>query len=197
METDNTESKAEQSEDYKVHSPVLPPLLKTDSYPSLELASDAMKGVFYSLVRFYWLNWSHFLEALNILGILWAGRGQVRKSFQYLLGANTLYTTIKDGADFKAKAHVAPAVIEDVENIYTHNCFYLAQAYGNIGDSKLSSQFCHRTLQRQFTYNLRPFFKSVLASANFSESISAIVSKLKVALDWVRNRAFFLLTNHS
>lgn len=59
---DNTESKAEQSEDFKVHSPVLPPLLKTDSYPSLELASDAMKGVFYSLVRFYWLNLADFIN---------------------------------------------------------------------------------------------------------------------------------------
>ena len=132
-----------------------------------------------------------FLEALNILGILWAGRGQVRKSFQYLLGANTLYMTIKDGADFKSKAHVLPAVIEDLENIYTHNCFYLAQAYGNIGDSKLSSIFCHRTLQRQFTYNLKPFFKGVLGNANFSESMSTTVSKLKVALDWVRNQTSY------
>ena len=47
VETDNTESKAEQSEDFKVQSPILPPLLRTDSYPSLELASDAMKGVFF------------------------------------------------------------------------------------------------------------------------------------------------------
>ena len=44
-DTDNSESKAEISEDFKVQSPILPPLLKTESYPSLELASDAMKGV--------------------------------------------------------------------------------------------------------------------------------------------------------
>ena len=44
-EIDNSESKAEISEDFKVQSLTLPSLLKTDSYPSLELASDAMKGV--------------------------------------------------------------------------------------------------------------------------------------------------------
>ena len=94
--------------------------------------------------------------------------------------------TVKDSADFKSKANAMLSVIEDVENIYTHNCFYLAQAYGNIGDSKLSSKFCHRTLQRQFTYNLKPYFKGVLGGANSNESTSTIVSKLKVALDWVR-----------
>ena len=58
VETDSTEdSKASEvvNEDFKVHSPVLPPLMKTDSYPSLELAADAMKGAFYSQVIIFFI----------------------------------------------------------------------------------------------------------------------------------------------
>ena len=36
-----------------------------------------------------------------------------------------------------------------LEDSYTHNLFFLAQAYGNNGDAAKSSMYCHETLQRQ------------------------------------------------
>ena len=93
------------------------------------------------------------MKCLNMLGILWAGRGQVRKSFMYLLAAKRLYQTKED---------------EELESVYTHNLFYLAQAYGKIGDTGRSSSYCHETLQRQL--------------------LAGFVSP-RSALDWAKNCA--------
>ena len=110
------------------------------------------------------------MRALNILGILWAGRGQVQKSMLFLLCARQFYLT-----NIEAAAQTAPAgqkskfskkVLTDLGYTYTHNLFYLAQAYGNIGDTKKSCEFCHMTLQRQYSEG----FKDIRAS-----------------LDWVKN----------
>ena len=103
---------------------------------------------------------THKVEAMkcfNLLGILWAGRGQVRKSFMYLLAAKRLYGS--SGEDEK----------EDVTAVYTHTLFYLAQAYGKIGDTARSSHYCYETLQRQL-------------SGGFE-------SQRRIALDWVKNCA--------
>lgn len=72
------------------------------------------------------------MKALNLLGILWAGRGQVQKSMLYLLSAYDFYHSINityanNNPNFTA------SIIKDLGSVYTHNLFYLAQAYGNIG----------------------------------------------------------------
>jgi hypothetical protein len=54
----------------------------------------------------------------------------------------------------------------ELDSVYTHNLFYLAQAYGNIGDSEKSSEYCHETLQRQ---------------------LNAGLVDLKYELEWVKN----------
>jgi hypothetical protein len=107
------------------------------------------------------------LKALNVLGILWAGRGQVHKSLLYLLTANKLYiSTNFDNEKINKK------VRNEIEDSYTHNCFYLAQAYGHYKDTNLSSKYCHLTLQRQYTYNLKDV---------------NTINNIKTALDWVKN----------
>jgi len=161
-------------------------LPKSESYTLLELAADGMK-------------------VLNILGILWAGRSQIHKSFYFLLSANKFFlSTIVRKNEPGAKK----SAVDDLENIYTHNCFYLAQAYGNIGHSKLSSKYCHLTLQRQFQFNLQPFFKEYGTSSNGtkpaselnSKNVLEFVNKLKLALDWVKNcggmSVFYMAMKH-
>lgn len=110
------------------------------------------------------------MKALNILGILWAGRGQVQKSMLFLLSARQFYLT-----NIEAAAQAAPVgqkskfnkkIVTELGYTFTHNLFYLAQAYGNIGDTKKSCEFCHMTLQRQYSEG----FKDIRAS-----------------LDWVKN----------
>lgn len=94
---------------------------------------------------------------LNLLGILWAGRGQVRKSFLYLLSANTFYETNIARNLSSAVGPALPApVLAGIESTYTHNLFYLAQAYGNIGNVTLSSKYCRMTLERQYASGFKP-----------------------------------------
>ncbi len=108
------------------------------------------------------------MQCLNMLGILWAGRGVVKKSFLYLLAANNLYErskkhTMKLNASSSASNR---RKAKELESVYTHNLFYLAQAYGHIGNATKSGEYCYMTLQRQLMTRF--------------DSISA-------ALDWVKN----------
>lgn len=105
------------------------------------------------------------MKDLNMLGILWSGRGQVRKSLLYLLCVNQLYEKNKKNGAIKSLTYKRQA---DIENTLTHNYFYLAQAYGNIGDTNQSSFYCHKTLQRQYEAGL---------------------NNISLAMDWVKNCA--------
>ena len=115
------------------------------------------------------------MKCLNMLGILWAGRGQVRKAFMYLLAAKNLYglENIENGKDTDVEG-------DSLQLVYTHTLFYLAQAYGKIGDTIRSSRYCYETLQRQL---------------NMGFDGSA-----RTALDWVKNCAsiadFYKSMNH-
>mmetsp|Transcript_33357 Transcript_33357/g.56006 ORF Transcript_33357/g.56006 Transcript_33357/m.56006 type:complete len:804 (-) Transcript_33357:146-2557(-) len=103
------------------------------------------------------------MKTLNLLGILWAGRGQVHKSMLFLLSAHKFYLAHTSGGQIVT---YAAKTIKDMGYAYTHNLFYLAQAYGNIGDVAKSCTYCHQTLQRQFNEG----FKDI-----------------RSALDWVKN----------
>lgn len=104
------------------------------------------------------------MKCLNLLGILWAGRGQPLKSLYYLLGANSCYSKYQHSIALTQSPSVKDA--KEIENVYTHNLFYLAQAYGNLKAMKKSSEYCHQTLQRQLTLGL---------------------ADIKNALEWVKN----------
>lgn len=84
------------------------------------------------------------MKCLNILGILWSGRGQPAKAVCFLLTANQLFH----------HNNTTGTVDEAVNNAITHNLFYLAQAYGHLQDSFHSSSYCQQTLQRQLTTGL-------------------------------------------
>jgi KIF-1 binding protein C terminal len=87
------------------------------------------------------------MKCLNMLGILWAGRGQLKKSFLYFKAAKNIYDENRHDT-----LPLLPLTRQkDLEDQYTHNLFYLAQAYGHIGDPAKSCEYCHETLQRQLT----------------------------------------------
>ena len=83
------------------------------------------------------------MQCLNMMGILWAGRGAVQKSFLYLEAANRLYQKGQVHTS-KLNAH-SPATerrkAKDMESVYTHNLFYLAQAHGHVGDTQKSGLY--------------------------------------------------------
>lgn len=174
-------------------------LPKSDSFTLLELAADGMKGTnkYFLKSKQREINSDAWL-VLNILGILWAGRSQIYKSFYFLLSANNVFLNISVRKNELAAKKSSSHALDDLENIYTHNCFYLAQAYGNIGHSKLSSKYCHLTLQRQFQFTLQPFFKDFGTTTSGTRPSSELshknvlefVGKLKLALDWVSDYQF-------
>lgn len=86
------------------------------------------------------------MKCLNILGILWSGRGQPSKAVVYLLAAKNYFL-----CHHQREAAQGNAQIEDT---YTHTLFYLAQAYGHLQDSSRSSDYCKQTLQRQLEAGL-------------------------------------------
>lgn len=100
------------------------------------------------------------LSALNQLGILWSQRDQARKSQEYLERAEQLYK------DYRSQTSVLPLDIHDLfdvfgnseqreegnknlEKVYTHTLYYLAQIYGSLGKPVKSAVYCHTTLKRQ------------------------------------------------
>ena len=110
------------------------------------------------------------MKTLNILGILWAGRGQVQKSMLYLLSARQFYIQQNENIMKTTSSNILSSnskkILLDLGYVYTHNLYYLAQAYGNIGDTKKSCLYCHQTLQRQYTEG----FKNI-----------------RISLDWIKN----------
>jgi hypothetical protein len=110
------------------------------------------------------------MKALNILGILWAGRGQVHKSMLYLLSARQFYLShieyATQNAPLGQTSKFSKKTLSDLGYAFTHNLFYLAQAYGNLGDTRKSCSYCHQTLQRQYSEG----FKDI-----------------RTSLDWVKN----------
>jgi hypothetical protein len=128
------------------------------------------------------------MKCLNILGILWAGRGQPLKSLYYLLSANQCYqnaiaasstaaSTSSSTIPGSSSAATTPpssffdlsANLErkELENSFTHNLFYLAQAYGNLKIVKKSSKYCQMTLQRQL--------------------LTTQLTDIKTSLEWIKN----------
>jgi hypothetical protein len=103
-------------------------------------------------------------NALNQLGILWAGRRQPQKALEYLKQAENLYLK------FKHEVGGAPTSLDELfdpeqeneskeiieqkrndifEDTYTKTLYYLAQVYGRLEENKKSALYCQNTLKRQ------------------------------------------------
>lgn len=83
------------------------------------------------------------MKCLNLLGILWAGRDHAKRSFLYLLASKHLY----DNAQSQDNT-ILPEKRLEMESALTHNLFYLAQAYGNNGNPRLSAYYCQQVCHR-------------------------------------------------
>jgi hypothetical protein len=133
------------------------------------------------------------LKCLNMLGILWAGRGVVAKSLVYLRASKQLYMD-HIGKFVIAKGKGWQEEKDEMESCYTHNLFYLAQAYGHLGDTMQSSEYCKETLQRQlaggfgdgktsavdWVKNCLGISDFYMAMGQFKKSCAALLSARKV-----------------
>eukprot|EP00605_Chrysophyceae_sp_TOSAG23-4_P001540 GSChrysophyteH1.ASY1.ANO1.1688.1 assembled CDS len=136
------------------------------------------------------------MQCLNMLGILWAGRGVVAKSFLYLVAANNLYERGKKHTD---KLHAGSSSFDrrkarDMESVYTHNLFYLAQAYGHVGDSKksgeqLNSRFESKTAALDWVKNCVGISDFYIALGHYRRCALALISAECVLLRFVLESA--------
>ena len=132
------------------------------------------------------------MKTLNLLGILWAGRAQPYKSLHYLLSAHSIHE------QYIANEAVPKDVVEDLQHGFTHNLFYLAQAYGNLGNAKKSSYYCQQTLQRQLLQRSTHVIVNTNAASRHLPNIG--LNDYKSALEWVKNCCgiadFYLAMNY-
>jgi tetratricopeptide (TPR) repeat protein len=154
-------------EDENVGKPDAPAVSADDidrlDIPPLDLPQPTMASVNAAVVHL------DALKCLNMLGILWAGRGRITKSFLYLKASKDLYNSVRLGLENgKYPKPLTADQMKDLESTYTHSLFYLAQAYGHVGNAEKSSLCCKETLQRQYSQG---------------------ISDRKVKLEWAKNCA--------
>lgn len=103
-----------------------------------------------------------YQHVLNNLGILWSGRREPQKAFEFLQNAESLYKDFKQeigGAPESLDEYFSPVNENDdmreqerdskFENTYTHTLYYIAQVYAKLENKELASKYCHMTLKRQ------------------------------------------------
>ncbi|EDQ89977.1 uncharacterized protein MONBRDRAFT_24946 [Monosiga brevicollis MX1] len=97
----------------------------------------------------------------NHLGIVWAGLGEVEQAMNHLQQADRLYRTFVADHD-PATAWLHTEFVDrcsgeerrkGLETAHTLTSFYLAQAYGNLGQRPKMAEYIQRTLQRQLEFD--------------------------------------------
>ena len=96
------------------------------------------------------------MQAYNQLGIIWGNRSEQQKSLEVLLKAKAVYEShialsppLTSTEWLEGKPVSQDKREKDFENLHTLTLFYLAQVYGNLGQAKISAQYCQNTLSRQ------------------------------------------------
>ena len=108
------------------------------SLPQLQLTSYPLPSIYIDA-----------LKCLNMLGILWAGRSHHLRALYFFYTAKEYYHL--------AVSSIPSSLLPSFESLFTHNLFYLAQAYGNVGNAELSCQYCFETLKRQILQGFSDF----------------------------------------
>lgn len=98
-----------------------------------------------------------YVSCANQLGIVWAGRREFNKAFQFLQDADQVYEDLTKNNPMTSSPmldEILPFKSREArttafESAHTHTMFYLAQCYGHLGEPAKSAEYCQRTLQRQ------------------------------------------------
>lgn len=100
-----------------------------------------------------------YVGALSELGIIYGNRNEHQMAFEKLSTAEESYKEFKNlekkalcltdifGTTEEIEQGKGPA---ELEKLYTFCCFCLAQVFRDMGDLQKSSQYCHKTLRRQW-----------------------------------------------
>jgi len=96
------------------------------------------------------------VQAYNQLGVLWGNRSEQQKALEFLLKSKAVHEShIALPPPLTVTEWLSGEVVGEwerekaFESLHTHTLFYLAQAYGNLNQAKVSAQYCRETLSRQ------------------------------------------------
>lgn len=102
------------------------------------------------------------------------------RSFLYLLASKKIY----DDNIINSK-NMTEKQKEEMESTLTHNLFYLAQAYGNNGNPKLSSYYCQQVIiYHLISFNI--FSLNLIYFQTLQRQLAAGLDT-KSGIEWVKN----------
>lgn len=102
-------------------------------------------------------------KGFNMLGILYTSYEQIEKAMLYLFINYYLFHSLNE----------SQRTIE-IDDLYTHTIYYIAQVFGLKNDILNSCRYCHETLQRQY--------------ASYTNNCTILItSNLYLILEWIRN----------
>lgn len=151
------------------------------------------------------------MKCFNLLGILWAGRTNVSRSLLYLAVAKHIHSAYGKQEEAEvidpALPPVPPAASATkpqtaiqkqqtrLELEYTHTLFYMAQAFGHLGDSRTSCVYCYETLKRQLSEEpitnaaSKPDLSKSLISLLFcmTDDTTMAVENQHRVMEWINN----------
>ncbi|CEM31394.1 unnamed protein product [Vitrella brassicaformis CCMP3155] len=127
------------------------------------------------------------LKMGNLMASIWCNRASSRRGCNYLRRNLLLYTHAKQSA----AQPTAEGFTHDLEKEYTLTLFYLAQAYGGMGEGRLSAEYCAMTLERQLanksSFTDDEFMQPPGRERGGDEEDDKVKANRFDVKDWVRN----------
>lgn len=167
------------------------------------------------------------MQASNHTGVIWAERRENEKALGFLLQSKLYYEGYKACSDAPPPWHETRYLKEEhpdesgeerestlaeecwkhFEMVHTYTLYFLAQVYGNMGESGTSALYCHATLRRQlqskefdgidWSLNSAALSQYFITSGRFAQGRHCLCSADRVLADWEKGREEELSSNDS
>ncbi|KAH3745958.1 KIF1-binding protein [Pelomyxa schiedti] len=93
------------------------------------------------------------IDSLNRLGVLASDRSNHEEAERYLKQAEAVYLQIKRRNEAEVLPFTHTGYHNEIESLYTHTLYYLAQMYNINSKKSMAAQYCYETLKRQRASN--------------------------------------------
>ena len=158
------------------------------------------------------------MQASNHLGVIWAERRENEKALPYLLQSKEYYQQYKTCSDAPPPSSETQCLKEEkvdesggqgdsssteecwkhFELVHTYTLYFLAQVYGNMGNSDTSALYCHATLHRQleskqfdgvdWSLNSAALSQYFITNGKFAQGRHCLCSAERVLADWEKGK---------
>ena len=158
------------------------------------------------------------MQASNHIGVIWAERRENEKALACLLQSKVYYNDYKACSDAPPPSSETRYLQEEqpdesgeegdatsveerwkhFEMVHTYTLYFLAQVYGNMGESDTSALYCHATLCRQleskqfdgidWSLNSAALSQYFITNGQFAQGRHCLCSAERVLADWEKGR---------